>query len=129
MKIKKILWPDQFKVEIDGSIEIYVQDDNYYTYTVFITTPEDLVKEMIQQKINFIRPEIPKVIVKKLTKEIITEAIESYAADDGFWLKLHQFGNAVDISVLNKLNLEDRKFIDQPNEFYGPDELNDLNNS
>jgi len=108
MKIQRIIWPDQLKVEIDGSVEVYVEDDSGYTYTVFVSTPEDLVEEMNQQEINFIRPEISKIIVKKLTKEMILEAIQYYAQKrDGYWLKLHQFGNSVDIGVFEKLKEDD----------------------
>ena len=32
-----------------------------------------------------------------------------YAENDGYWLKLCQFGDDIDISVLNKLEEEDRK--------------------
>ena len=40
-------------------------------------------------------PNIPEIIVK--------EAIQAYAKNDGYWLKLCQFGDDIDISVLNKL--------------------------
>ena len=64
---------------------------------------------MVQEKINFIRPDIPKIIVKKLTEQIVREAIQAYAENDGYWLKLCQFGDDIDISVLNKLEAEHRK--------------------
>nr|YP_010134180.1 hypothetical protein KYX03_pgp003 [Navicula veneta]QWM93670.1 hypothetical protein [Navicula veneta] len=50
------------------------------------------------------KPGSPTIVVKKLTKEIVTEAIEAYAKDEGYWLKLCQFGDHLDISVLNKLD-------------------------
>ena len=50
-----------------------------------------------------------KWINKKRTKEIVTEAIQAYAENDGYWLKLHQFANDIDISILNKLEAEHRK--------------------
>ena len=43
------------------------------------------------------------IIVKKLTKKIIEEAILYYAKNDAYWLKLYHFGSDVDLSVLNKL--------------------------
>ena len=65
---------------------------------------------MKQEKTNFIEPGGMQIIVKKLTKEIITEAINYYAEEnDGYWLKFHQFADSIDISVLNKLQLEHRK--------------------
>ena len=56
---------------------------------------------MKQEKINFIMPNIPEIIVR--------EAIQAYAKNDGCWLKLCQFGDDIDISVLNKLEAEHRK--------------------
>ena len=51
----------------------------------------------------------PKIIVKKLTKEIVTEAIEAYAKDTGYWLKLHQFANSTYISIFNQLEADHRQ--------------------
>jgi hypothetical protein len=39
------------------------------------------------------------IVVKKLTKEILSEAIEAYAEDQGYWLKLCQFGDFLDIAI------------------------------
>ena len=64
---------------------------------------------MNQEKANFVQPGTLKIIVKKLTKEIVTEAIQAYAEDTGYWLKLYQFANSIDISILNKLEAEHRK--------------------
>ena len=33
---------------------------------------------MLQEKANFIEPGTPMIVVKKLTKEIFTEAIKAY---------------------------------------------------
>lgn len=49
------------------------------------------------------------IIVKKLTKEIVPEAIQAYGKDDGYWFKLHHFADSIDIYVLNKLEAEYRK--------------------
>ncbi len=53
--------------------------------------------------------------MKKLTKDIVTEAIQAYAEDDAYWLKLYQFADAIDISVLDKLEAEDREEWDPDN--------------
>ena len=50
-----------------------------------------------------------RIIVKKLTKQIVKEAIEAYTKDNGYWLKLYQFRHAIDISILDKLEEEHRK--------------------
>jgi hypothetical protein len=39
---------------------------------------------MKQEKMNFVRPGTPMIIVKKLRKEIVMEAIQAYAEDERF---------------------------------------------
>ena len=66
---------------------------------------------MEEEKTNFVRSCATTMIVKKLTNEIITEAVEAYLKldDGGYWLKLCQFGDNIDISVFNKLDSQQRK--------------------
>jgi hypothetical protein len=41
---------------------------------------------------------------------LLREAIQAYAENDGYWLKLYQFARFdIDISVFNKLEEEHRK--------------------
>ena len=47
-------------------------------------TLQDLLEEMNQEKSNYLRPGTYNIIVKKLTKEIVTEVIQAYAEDDGY---------------------------------------------
>ena len=49
--------------------------------------PGDLVDQREQEKINFIMPDTPKIIVKKLTEQIVREAIQAYAENDGRKIK------------------------------------------
>ena len=49
--------------------------------------------------------------VKKLTKDIITEAIQAYASDDAYWLKLYHFAGKVDTAVFNQLQAEHMKYL------------------
>jgi len=78
---------------------------------VIISTPQNLLQEMEEEKTNFVEPGTLTIIVKELTDEIIREAIEAYLRldDEGDWLKLCQFGDSIDISVLNKLDSQQRK--------------------
>ena len=55
------------------------------------------------------------IIVKKLTEEIIMEAIQAYAEDEGFWLKLQHFAIEIDISILNKMEAEHREELELDN--------------
>ena len=57
---------------------------------------------------NFITPTSPVILVKKLSEEIVrkTKTIEAHAKNDGYWLKLCQYGFYSDISVLEKIETE-----------------------
>ena len=109
MKIKRIEFAHEITDTHMDNLDVFVENEDGYTYTIVVSTPGDLVDQMAQEKINFIRPDTPKIIVKKLTEPIVREAIEAYAENDGYWLKLCQFGDDIDISVLNKLEEEHRK--------------------
>lgn len=52
-------------------------------YTIGVGTPQDLLEKMNQEKANFVRPGTPQISVKKLTKQIVTEAIQAYSDDTG----------------------------------------------
>ena len=107
MKIKSIEIVEEIRdLELD-SLDVLVESESGYTYVIVVTTPAYLEDEMTQEKTNFIKPCSPIVIVKKLTKQIIEEAILAYAENDGYWLKLCQFGDDIDISVLNQLQKKD----------------------
>lgn len=108
MKIKKIEFMEEITYVYNDHIDVLVENEDGYKYIIDVGTPQDLLEEMNQEKANFVRPG-PKIIVKKLTKEIVTEAIQAYAEDDGYWLKLYQFANSIDIFIFNKLEAEDRK--------------------
>lgn len=109
MKIKRIEFAHEITDPQMDNLDVFVENEDGYTYTIVVSTPGDLVDQMEQEKINFIRPDTPKIIVRKLTESIVREAIEAYAENDGYWLKLCQFGDDIDISVLNKLEEEHRK--------------------
>ena len=66
---------------------------------------------MEEEKTNFVRSDATTMIVKKLTNEIITETVEVYLKleDDGYWLKLCQFSDNINISIFNKLDSQQRK--------------------
>lgn len=108
MKIKRIEFAHEITDPHMDNLDVLVENEDGYTYTIVVSTPGDLLDQMEQEKINFIMPDTPKIIVKKLTEQIVREAIQAYAENDGYWLKLCQFGDDIDISVLNKLEAEHR---------------------
>lgn len=109
MKVKSVELAEEI-TDIDcDTIDVYVESETGYIYTVVVGTPQDLIEEMNQKKTNFIDGRTPTIFVRKLTKEIVTEAILAYAQDDAYWLKLCQFGDDIDISVLNKIETDHRE--------------------
>ena len=103
MKIKTIRIVEEIiDLELD-CLDVIVESESGYTYAVVVTTPAYLADEMAQENINYIKPQSPIIIVKKLTEQIIKEAISAYAEDNEQWLKFCQFGDLIDISVLNQL--------------------------
>ena len=112
MKIKKIEFLNKITNIENESVDVIIEDENGNTYTMDVSIPGDLQNEMERDNTNFITLEGPKIIVKKLRKEIVTEAIQAYAKDEGYYLKLYQFGEEIDISIFNKLAEEKRVFWD-----------------
>jgi hypothetical protein len=88
------------------NIDVFVELEDDYTYTVVVATAKNIESLMDKDKINYFEPGYSFIIVKKLTKEIITEAIEAYASDDAYWLKLYHFAGKVDTAVFNQLQAE-----------------------
>ena len=62
-----------------------------------------------KEKTNFSEPSDPFIIVRKLTKEIIEEAVKAYAKDDVYWLKLHHFSGLIQSDIFNKLQEDQDK--------------------
>jgi hypothetical protein len=125
MLIKSISFPTYLEdiTDIENSnIDVFVElEDAYtYTYTVVVATAKNIESLMDKEKINYFEPGDPFIIVKKLTKEIITEAIEAYASDDAYWLKLYHFAGEVDTAVFNRLQAEHTEYLK---------ELDELDNS
>ena len=125
MLIKNIRIIDQITDIENDSIDIFVDSEDGYTYTVSIATIKNLLQRMDQEKSNFSRPSELVIVVRKITKEIITDAIEAFDKDNAFWLKLHQFASDIDISVFDQLQA---KHIKESNEIELRCGLDDLKN-
>ena len=89
----------------DDSIDVSVELDNGHEYVVVVATQKNLLTLMNNEKSNFLSPGDPMIIVRKLTKEAVQEAIQVYAEDDGYYLKF--YAAHFDIKTLNVL--KDRK--------------------
>lgn len=123
MLIKNISFPTYLEdiTDIENSnIDVFVELEDNYTYTVVVATSKNIESLMDKDKMNYFEPGSPFIIVKKLTKEIITEAIQAYASDDAYWLRLYHFAGKIDTAVFNKLQAEHTEYLK---------ELHELDNS
>ena len=84
MKIKRIEFAHEITDAQIDSLDVFVENEDGYTYTIIVSRPGDLLDQMEQEKINFIMPGTPKIIVKKLTEQIVREAVEAYAENDRY---------------------------------------------
>lgn len=123
MLIKSINFPTYLEniTDIENiNIDFFVELEYAYTYTVVAATAKNRESLMDKEKMNYFEPGYPFIIVKKLTKEIITEAIQAYASSDAYWLKLYHFAGKVDTAVFNHLQSEHTEYLK---------ELDELDNS
>ena len=90
----------------DYNLDVFVELEDGYTYTVVIATAKNIESLMDKERMNYFEPGHPFIIVKKLTKEIISEAIQAYASDEAYWLKLYHFAGEIDTAVFNQLQAE-----------------------
>lgn len=123
MLIRNIRVLDKITDIENDSIDVCVDSENGYTFTVSIATTKHLLQRMDEEKSNFSNPNELIIVVRKLTQEIITEALEAYAEDNAFWLKLHEFASEIDISVFDELQAKHVKESIEFNLLSGLDDL------
>ena len=73
----------------DSNMDVSVKLENGRTYVVVVETPKNLLRLMENENSDFLSPGDPIVIVKKMTKEVVEEAIKAYAEDDAYCLKFY----------------------------------------
>ena len=73
----------------DYNMDVSVNLENGRNYVVVVGTPKNLLRLMENEKSDFLSPGDPIVIVKKMTKEVVEEAIQAYAEDDAYCLKFY----------------------------------------
>ncbi len=123
MLIKSISFPTYLEEITDmekSNIDVFDELEDAYNYTVVVATAKNIEFLMDREKMNYFKPGCPFIIVKKLTKESITEAIEAYASDDAYWLKLYHFAGKINKTIFNTLQAEHTEYLK---------ELDELDNS
>jgi len=108
MKVESITFLSDLKdVEdiFDDNMDVTIKLDDSYRYVLVVATQKNLLTLMNNEKSDFLSPGDSMIIVRKLTKEVVEEAIEAYAEDNGYYLKF--YAAEFDIKTLNVL--KDRK--------------------
>lgn len=74
------------------NVDVFVKTDDGYTYTLSFATTKHLQFLMDKKEMDYYGPGYPFILVNKLTPEIITQAVNAFAEDEGYWLKVYHFG-------------------------------------
>ena len=111
----------------NSNIEVFIILWYGFPLTIVVGTPKNFQYLMEKDKINFYGSGLPWVMVRKLTKEIIQEAIKAYMDDkpEGYWLKLYYFATNIDITVFNQIQAQKIKEFTKFNLLIDLDDLKD----
>jgi len=104
MKIESIEFIFGVENIFDDITDVSVKLENGHTYVVVVATPKYLLTLMDDEKSDFLSPDGPMIVVRKLTKEVVEKAIEAYAEDEAYYLKFY----AADLDVKTLDVLKDR---------------------
>ena len=92
MKVESITFLSDLKDVkdiFDDNMDVSVNLENGKNYVVVVGTPKNLLRLMENEKSDFLSPGDPIIIVKKMTKEVVEEAIRAYAEDSAYFLKFY----------------------------------------
>jgi hypothetical protein len=101
MKVESIEIFSEVENIFDASTDVWVKLENGHTYIVVVETPKYLLGLMDYEKNDFLSLSDPIIVVRKLTKEVVEKAIEAYAEDEAYYLKLYDAH--LDVKTLNVL--------------------------
>jgi len=108
MKVKEIYIVNEIENIYNDSTDVIITLDDGFKYGTVIRTPANLLSLMKAENANFMSPGENFIIVKKLTPEVIQEAVKAFVEErDAYWLKLLHVESYFDIETLN--NLRDKE--------------------
>ncbi|KWX77767.1 hypothetical protein [Paenibacillus jilunlii] len=109
MNIVKLSYPTPLSSIVDNqndNIDVFIELEDGTNITVVVSTPQNLLCQMEREQEIFVPAPHPEIIVRSLTHENIQHAIEQYAKEDAFWLKLLYVASvdrsAVDMNRINR---------------------------
>ena len=98
MKVKSVIFPtpiDECNLLCDN-IDVFIKLEDEKEFCVTVATIEWIIQNM---KNGFLEPGAPNIIVTKLQEDIIENAINKYASDDAYWLKVCSLSYGENIPV------------------------------
>jgi len=119
MKIIKIEYPtklEEIEDVLNDHIDVFVEMDNGWHFTLTVCTPNFYSSQMDKEHVNFMVAAPPDIIVRELTEKNIREALESFCADDGYWMKLYYLAGMLDTPEFNQMMNETINSIEKTNE-------------
>lgn len=87
MKVISIEYPFSLETcnSLHDNIDVFIKLENGNRYCVTVATIE-WVRNCVGMK--YLPSGAPNIVVKELKKQIIEEAINEYAEDDAYWLRV-----------------------------------------
>ena len=96
MKVESIIYSTALDTcnKINDNIDIFVTLENKKSYCVTIATV-DWICEQVGRR--YLPSGAPDIIVKELDKTLIEAAVEQYAKEDAYWLRVYSmsYGDAI----------------------------------
>jgi hypothetical protein len=105
--VQKISFPtplEDIKDIENDNIDVFVELEDRYKYTVVLGSYKNILSAMDRTKRDFLEPGYFFIIVKKLTQEIIEQAIQAFPEeDDGYWSKFDYLSTESGMITLDTL--------------------------
>ncbi|MFE3577293.1 hypothetical protein [Lysinibacillus sp. NPDC059133] len=84
----------------DDNIDIFVELDDGFTYTLIVCTPKNLETLMKRENIEYLPAMPPMIIVQEITEENIRKTLDTYLDNNAYWLKLYYLAGELDMEIL-----------------------------
>ena len=120
MKIVNITFPtylSSIKNIENDNIDVFVELEDGITYTMVVATSLNYYWYMDKEGLDYVPPSPPDIIVRSLTEDNIRQAIEAFAADDAYWMKLYFLSGkrkgVFDMDRMNKMLAEIKRITEE----------------
>lgn len=91
LKIKKIFYPTLLSLtrdEYNDNIDVIIELNDGSLTTIVVSTPKNLIWQMEKENLDFLPLGEPQLIVSKIDKAIIENALYEYVKDEQLFKRL-----------------------------------------